>query len=50
MAHWLFWHRKTTGTCHTPAKFSASWKSPSDVAPSPKYTITTASSLRYCAA
>ena len=36
MAHWLFWQRKTTGTCQTPAKFSASWKSPSEVAPSPQ--------------
>jgi len=36
IAHWLFWQTKTTGTCHTPAKLQASWKSPSDVAPSPK--------------
>ena len=34
--------RRSTGTCQTPAKFRASWKSPSDVAPSPKNTMTTA--------
>ncbi len=50
MAHWLFWHTKTTGTCQTPAKFIASWKSPSEVAPSPKYAMTTTSSPRYWAA
>ena len=50
IAHWLFWQTKTTGTCQTPAKLSASWKSPSDVAPSPKYAITTTSSCRYWAA
>src|SRR2546429_533898 len=50
IAHWLFWHTKTTGTCHPPAKFRASWKSPSEVAPSPKYAMTTTSSPRYWAA
>src|SRR5205809_388189 len=50
MAHWLFWQTKTSGTCQTPAKFIASWKSPSEVAPSPKYAMTTASSPRYWAA
>jgi len=50
IAHWLFWQTNTTGTCQTPAKLSASWQSPSLVAPSPKYAITTASSPRYCAA
>ena len=36
IAHWLFWTRKTSGRCQTPAKFIASWKSPSEVAPSPQ--------------
>jgi hypothetical protein len=50
MAHWLFCTTKTIGTCQTPAKLSASWKSPSEVAPSPQKAITTTSSPRYCAA
>ncbi|OPZ74582.1 MAG: hypothetical protein BWY79_02080 [Actinobacteria bacterium ADurb.Bin444] len=45
MAHWLFWHRNTTGARNTAAKFMASWKSPSEVAPSPKMVKTTARSL-----
>ena len=36
MAYWLFWQMKTVGVFMTPAKFMASWKSPSDVAPSPR--------------
>jgi len=35
MAYWLFWTRNTTGALKTAAKLSASWKSPSLVAPSP---------------
>ena len=38
MAHWLFWQKNTTGALNTAAKFHASWTSPSEVAPSPKYT------------
>ena len=44
MAHWLFWQKNTTGALNTAAKFQASWRSPSEVAPSPKYTHTTPSS------
>jgi hypothetical protein len=36
MAHWLLTQTKTTGTPKTPAKFSASWVMPSELAPSPK--------------
>ena len=36
MAHWLFWQRNTVGAWNTAAKLQASWKSPSEVAPSPK--------------
>jgi hypothetical protein len=36
MAHWLLLQKKTFGVSKTPAKFSPSWKSPSEVAPSPK--------------
>ena len=36
MAHPLFWQRNTVGVRYTPAKFIASWKSPSEVAPSPE--------------
>ena len=38
MAQWLFWQMKTTGALKTPAKFKATWKSPSLVAPSPAET------------
>src|SRR6266511_4258872 len=38
MAHWLFWQKNTTGALNTAAKLHPSWKSPSEVAPSPKYT------------
>jgi hypothetical protein len=37
MAHWLLLQKNTVGVSNTPAKFSASWKSPSEVPPSPKY-------------
>ena len=46
MAQPLFWQTKTVGVVNTPAKFIASWKSPSEVAPSPKKVIATASSPR----
>ena len=36
IAHWLFWQTKITGALTTPARLHASWKSPSDVDPSPK--------------
>lgn len=39
----LFWQTKTTGTFQTAAKFTASWKSPSEVAPSPKKQTTAVS-------
>ena len=42
MAHWLFWQKKTTGLLKTAAKFIASLKSPSEVAPSPKLVSTAA--------
>ena len=35
IAHWLFWQMSTTGAFITPAKLSATWKSPSLVPPSP---------------
>ena len=35
MAYLLFWTTNTTGALNTAAKLSASWKSPSLVAPSP---------------
>src|SRR2546423_6537919 len=41
MAQWLFWQMKTTGALKTPAKFIATWKSPSLVAPSPRYAAIT---------
>jgi hypothetical protein len=37
----LFWQNRTSGRRRTPARFAASWKSPSLVAPSPKYAIVT---------
>ena len=39
--YWLFWHTKTTGSDHTEARFSDSWKAPMFVAPSPKLLIVT---------
>jgi hypothetical protein len=36
----LFWQTYTIGSLWTPAKFSASWKPPMLVAPSPKYATT----------
>src|SRR3954471_23053903 len=44
IAQWLFWQTKTTGALKTPAKFIATWKSPSLVAPSPMYAATTVGS------
>ncbi len=44
MAHWLFRQKNTSGAWKTPAKFIASWQSPWDDAPSPKYTSVTLSS------
>jgi len=41
MAYLLFCTRNTTGALKTAAKFSASWKSPSLVAPSPMNAIAT---------
>src|SRR5258708_21695276 len=41
IAQWLFWQVKTTGALKTPAKFIATWKSPSEVAPSPRYAAIT---------
>lgn len=50
MAKPLFCTRKTTGACQTAAKFSASWKSPSLVPPSPTMaSATTSSPLRRAA-
>ena len=46
IAHWLFWHGKTTGVPNTAAAFMASRKSPCEVAPSPKQVIITPSSWR----
>ena len=43
MAHWLFWQKKTTGALFTAANTSASFTSPCEVDPSPKY-VTTAES------
>ena len=50
MAHWLFWQMKTFGVRITPAKLSPSWKSPSDVPPSPKKHTTAVSSFLSLAA
>ena len=44
MAHWLLLQTKSVGVSNTPAKFIASWKSPSLVAPSPKWTTPARSS------
>src|SRR5918996_2188787 len=43
MAQWLFWQKNTTGHRSTAATLHPSWKSPWDVAPSPKYTMAQAS-------
>src|SRR6266516_3188184 len=50
IAHWLFLQKKIVGVLNTPAKFIPLWKSPSLVAPSPKYASETTSSLRIFAA
>jgi hypothetical protein len=46
----LFWQTKTTGISRFAAKFAASWKSPSLVAPSPKKVQAICFSPRYLAA
>src|SRR5262245_37154458 len=50
IAQWLFWQLNTTGALNTPAKFIATWKSPSEVAPSPMYAAPTVRSPRILAA
>src|SRR5262249_46414897 len=50
IAQWLFWQMNTTGALNTPAKFIATWKSPSEVAPSPMYAATPVRSPRILAA
>src|SRR6478736_2280433 len=50
MAYSLFCTRNTTGARKTAAKFIASWKSPSLVAPSPQSAMTTVDSPRNRAA
>ena len=50
IAYSLFCTKNTTGALNTAAKLSASWKSPSLVAPSPHIAITTVSSPRSVAA
>ncbi len=44
IAYWLFCTKNTTGARYTAAKFSASWQSPSLVAPSPTNASATTSS------
>src|SRR5205823_1976808 len=39
IAHWLLLQKRTSGARITAAKLAPSWKAPSEVAPSPKYTI-----------
>src|SRR5919199_179528 len=46
IAHWLLLQKRISGAFITAAKFAPSWNEPSDVAPSPKYAIATASSPR----
>ena len=46
MANWLLTQTKTLGVPKTPAKLRPSWKSPSEVAPSPNVVTTAAPSLR----
>ena len=46
IAHWLLLQKRISGARMTAAKFAPSWNAPSDVAPSPKYAIATASSPR----
>src|SRR2546426_9110241 len=50
IAHWLLLQKKTVGVLYTPAKFIAEWKSPWEVAPSPKNVIVTILSPRIFAA
>ena len=46
--YWLFWHTNTTGSDHTDARLSDSWKAPMFVAPSPKLVIVTLPSPFSC--
>src|SRR6185436_389847 len=46
MAQPLLLQKRITGAPVTAAKFAPSWKAPSEVAPSPKYTIAHADSPR----
>src|SRR5919204_2636550 len=46
IAHWLLLQKSTSGARITAAKLAPSWKEPSEVAPSPKYTIAQADSPR----
>ena len=39
IAHWLLLQKRTSGARMTAAKFAPSWNAPSEVAPSPKYTM-----------
>ena len=47
--YWLFSQTKTTGAFQTAAMFSASWKAPMFVVPSPKKQTATWPDLRYWA-
>ena len=47
--YWLFSQMNTTGSAHTAARLSASWKAPMLVAPSPKKQTVTWPVPRYCA-
>src|SRR5918999_455330 len=44
IAHWLLVQKKIVGVLNTAAKFIASWKSPSEVAPSPNHASDAAQS------
>ena len=46
----MFSQKKTTGSCHTAARFTASWNAPCATAPSPKNATATLPSARSCAA
>ena len=48
--YWLFWQTNTTGSDHTEARLSDSWKAPMFVAPSPKLQIVTRPSPLSCEA
>ncbi|MNN77626.1 hypothetical protein D3C81_1941100 [compost metagenome] len=46
----MFWQTNTTGSFHTEARFSASWKAPMLLAPSPKLHTVTCPLFFSCAA